>query len=108
MGVCCMNDIQSRKWQITINNPFDKGFTHDNIKSILQKFKGCIYWCMSDEIGNETGTYHTHIFICCSGAVRFSTVKNRFPGAHLEVCKGTASENRDYANQKDKLVKHHT
>lgn len=91
-----MGDIQSRKWQVTINNPIDRGFTHDGIKSILQKFKGCVYWCMSDEIGKETGTYHTHIFICCSGAVRFSTMKKRFPGAHLEVCKGTASENRDY------------
>lgn len=91
-----MNDIQSRKWQITINNPEEKGYSHDFIKKILEKFKGCVYWCMSDEIGKETGTYHTHIFICCSGAVRFSTMKKRFQGAHLELCKGTAAENRDY------------
>lgn len=91
-----MNDIQSRKWQVTINNPIEKGWSHDSIKKVIEKFKGCVYWCMSDEIGNDTGTYHTHIFICCSGAVRFSTVKKRFPEAHLEVCKGTATENRDY------------
>lgn len=99
-----MGDIQSRKWQVTINNPIERGFAHDSIKSILQKFKGCVYWCMSDEIGKETGTYHTHIFICCSGAVRFSTMKKRFPGAHLEVCKGTASENRDYVFKLGKYV----
>ncbi len=91
-----MNDIQSRKWQITINNPIEKEWSHDSIKQVIEKFKGCVYWCMSDEIGNDTGTYHTHIFLCCSGAVRFSTVKKRFPQAHLEVCKGTAAENRDY------------
>ena len=91
-----MNDIQSRKWQVTVNNPIEKGLSHESIKNVIEKFKGCVYWCMSDEIGNDTGTYHTHIFICCSGAVRFSTVKKRFPQAHLEVCKGTAVENRDY------------
>lgn len=91
-----MNDIQSRKWQVTINNPQEKGYSHDFIRKILDRFKGCVYWCMSDEVGKETGTYHTHVFICCSGAVRFSTMQKRFQGAHLEVCKGTAAENRDY------------
>lgn len=91
-----MNDVQSRKWLVTINNPKEKGFAHDNLKTILQGFKGCLYWCMSDEIGHEGGTYHTHIFLVCSGAVRFSTMKKRFGGAHFDVCKGTSSENRDY------------
>ena len=54
-------DTQSRKWQITINNPLEKGFTHDRIKEILSSLK-LVYWCMADEIG-ENGTYHTHIYI---------------------------------------------
>lgn len=91
-----MGEIQSRKWLITINNPDEKGFKHDNIKEILKKYRGCLYWCMSDEIGNEGGTYHTHIFMVCSGAVRFSTMKKRFEGAHFDVCKGTSADNRDY------------
>ena len=34
-----MGEIQSRKWLITINNPNEKGFKHDNIKEILKKYK---------------------------------------------------------------------
>lgn len=28
---------QSRKWCITINNPIEKGFTHEKLNSTLQK-----------------------------------------------------------------------
>lgn len=54
-------DSRTRKWQITINNPADKGFSHDKIVEILSGMKSLIYYCVSDEIG-EAGTYHTHIF----------------------------------------------
>lgn len=90
-----MGDTQSRKWQVTINNPIDKGYTHDYIKKQLGKFKSCIYWCMSDEIGEEQ-TFHTHLYIQFSSGVRFSTIKKRFDGGHFEMAKGTAQENRDY------------
>lgn len=96
------NDVRSRKWLITINNPSEKGFNHNAIKAQLQLFKNCIYWCMSDEVGKEGGTYHTHIFICCSGAVRFSTLKKRFEGAHFDVCKGTAHDNKCYVFKEGK------
>lgn len=89
-------DTQSRKWQITINNPIDKGFTHDAIMETLKGVRSCIYYCMSDEIGTEGQTYHTHVFIACSSAVRFSTLLNKFSGAHFECAKGTCSQNRDY------------
>lgn len=97
-----MNDVRSRKWLITINNPIEKGIDHNYIKAQLQLFKNCIYWCMSDEVGKEACTYHTHIFICCSGAVRFSTLKKRFEGAHFDVSKGTASDNMNYVFKQGK------
>ena len=28
-------DSQSRKWQITVNNPVEKGYTHERIREIL-------------------------------------------------------------------------
>lgn len=62
-------DTQSRKWQITINNPAEKGYTHDFIKTALADMRSLIYWCMSDEIG-ENGTYH--IYICRVAAVQNS------------------------------------
>lgn len=89
-------DSRSRKWQITINNPLDKGYTHEKIVFILSDFKSATYCCLSDEIGGDTKTFHTHIFIYFNSAVRFSTLLNKFPGGHFEMCKGTCAENRDY------------
>lgn len=89
-------DSQSRKWQITINNPLDKDFTHDKIKEELNKIKSCVYYCLSDEIGAKEKTHHTHLYIACSSAVRFNTIKNRFPYAHIEMARGTSEQNRDY------------
>ncbi len=97
-------DSSSRKWQITINNPHEKGYAHDKLKEILSQFKNLIYWCMSDEVG-ENGTYHTHLYLSCSGAVRFSTMKNRFEGAHFEMANGTSKQNRDYVFKEGKWEK---
>lgn len=102
-------DSQSRKWQITINNPLDKDFNHERIKEELQKIKSCTYYCLSDEIGIKEKTHHTHIYIACSSSVRFSTIKNRFPQAHIEMARGTSEQNRDYVfkigkYEKDKSV----
>ncbi len=87
---------QSRKWQLTINNPADKGLDHERIKLALGQFKGLVYWALSDEVGLDTKTPHTHIFFCLKSPAMFSTVKNRFPDAHIEAARGSISENRDY------------
>lgn len=89
-------DKQSRKWQLTINNPQQWDLTHEVIKDILSQIKPIVYYCMSDEIGLKDGTHHTHLFIACSSPMRFSTLKNKFPKAHIEFAKGTSSQNRDY------------
>ena len=94
-------DTLCRKWQITVNNPVEKNYTHDTIKFKLKEFKSCIYWCMSDEIG-ENGTYHTHIYMHCKSVVRFSSVKKRFPEAHIEMAKGTAQQNYEYVTKTGK------
>lgn len=96
-----MNDTQrSRKWQLTFANPAKYGYTHDFIKERLNEFKSIQFWCMSDEIGKNgedpDGFEHTHLFIASSQAVRFSTLQNKFPGVHLDLCRGTAEQNRDY------------
>lgn len=98
-----MGESRARKWQITINNPADYGFGHDAIKDCVSKLKSVVYWCMADEIG-ASGTYHTHIFLAASNAVRFSTLKNLFKEAHFEVCRGTSQENRDYIRKEGKYL----
>ena len=93
---------QSRKWLLTINNPLDHGLSHDRIKDILSTYKNLVYWCMSDEIGDNK-TYHTHLFICRkTSPIPFKQVKKDFPSAHIDPCKGTAQENRDYIRKEGK------
>ena len=91
---------QSRKWQLTINNPQDHGMTHDVIIDRAQKFNPD-YVCLADEIG-ESGTYHTHVYLYSSSPMRFGTIKKRFPTAHIEKAIGTSQENRDYIRKEGK------
>lgn len=95
------DDKKSRKWQITINNPLKYDYSHENIKGQLTNFKSLIYWCMSDEIG-ENGTPHTHLYLAFSSGVRFITVKNNFASAHIEPANGTSQQNKDYIYKEGK------
>lgn len=94
-------DTQSRKWQLTINNPEEHNFDHDTIKKKLEKFKNLIYSCFCDEIG-ENGTFHTHIYLQFSSSIRFSTLKKSFDVAHIEPANGTAQQNKDYIKKEGK------
>jgi len=90
-------DTASRKWQLTFNNPQEHGWTHEKIREVLRTFKTLCYWCMADEIGAGEHTPHTHLFINLTPSnCRFSTLKSKFPGAHIEKALGTSRENRDY------------
>lgn len=94
------NNIQSRRWQLVINNPQNYGLNHDAIVKILMLFS-VVYFCLSDEIG-KNGTYHTHIFVIFKSPVRFGTIKERFLNAHIEKALGSATENRDYITKTGK------
>ena len=95
-----INNTQSRKWQLTINNPADCGLDQQRIVDLLQRFRPT-YFCMADEIAS-TGTYHTHAYLFSHSPIRFSTIKNRFPTAHIEKASGTSKENRDYIRKEGK------
>ena len=97
-----MTDTQSRKYQITINNPEEKGLTHDEIKKRLLSLKSAVYLCMADEIGGKEKTYHTHVFVVYQNPKLFSTIKNRLPEAHIESARSSASINRDYVFKQGK------
>lgn len=93
-------DRQSYKYLLTINNPVDKGYTHDAIKHILvENFKTVDYFCMADEQGS---THHTHIFAFFTSRVRFSTIKKHFPEAHIDIVKGLSSDNIQYVSKTGK------
>lgn len=88
-----VKDSQHLKYHLVLNNPIEKGYTHDHIKEICYDMKSLVYACMSDEQGE---TYHTHLFLAFSSSTRFSTMKRRFPEAHIEPALGTSQSNRDY------------
>jgi len=94
------NNTQSRKWLLTINNPQACDLNQEKIVDILHLFHPT-YFCMADEIAT-TGTYHTHIFLYSTSPIRFSTVKNRFPTAHIDKPMGTAMDNRNYIRKEGK------
>lgn len=100
-----------RKYQLTINNPEEHGMTHDVIRTTLGKFSGLEYWCMADEIGNDTGTLHTHVYLAARNGIEFHTIQQRFYGAHIESAKGSHRQNRDYILKEGKWAnddKHET
>lgn len=89
-------NIQGRKWQLTINNPLSHNLYPEAIKQKLFVFNSLSYFCFAYEIGLETGTEHVHIYFVSDVPIRFSTIKKRFPAAHIERTVGTSKENRDY------------
>lgn len=94
----------SRKWLLTINNPVEKGYTHDKLQELMKQFTNVTFYCMSDEIGLETKTYHTHLFMYSPNGIRFRTVQSRIPKCHIDYCKGTAQQNRDYVFKEGKYA----
>ncbi len=97
-----MGESQSRKWLLTINNPEEHGFTHNVIKAVLSTIPSIEYWCMCDEVGTEEETPHTHLFLKFPSGYRFSTLKKKFPPAHIDYCRGTCLDNRSYIRKEGK------
>ena len=90
--------IQRFAYQLTINNPVDHGFSHEEIKSkLINDFTTLKYFCMTDEKGTCD---HTHIYVVFTSRVRLSKVKKSFPCAHIEVAHGTAQQNVDYITKR--------
>lgn len=102
-------DSQSNKYQLTINNPIEKGYTHEKIfETLRNNFETLHYCCMADERGS---TFHTHIFVAFDSRVRFSMVQKHFPEVHIESCKGTITDNITYVKKSGKWqddIKHGT
>ena len=75
--------------------------SHEAIKEQLATLSSVTYYCLCDEIG-EQGTPHTHIYIASKNPVMFTTLKKRFPSAHIEAARGSHQENLDYIQKQGK------
>lgn len=102
--IAIATDKQSRRFQLTINNPVPD-FTHAKIKEILAtKFKSFSYAAMVDEIGIQEQTPHTHIYVSFTNGVRFSTIKKYFSTAHIESARGSVKQNLEYLQKTGKWL----
>lgn len=91
---------KSRKWLITINNPKNK---FEEIKEIIIKKWGNIkYFCYCKELGLKEKTEHYHIFLWFDNPIMGSSVLKTFEGCHLDLCNGSAQDNRDYVYKEGK------
>jgi len=103
-----IENVRSRKWQLTFNNPIEHDFDHNTIRDKLHQLKSLVYFCMCDEEGDECETLHTHLFIALSNACTASRLNNLFPGVHRELVNGTSPENRAYVlKEGDRFNKDH-
>lgn len=96
------DNSQSRKYQLTINSPSEHGIESQSIRDLIEKTLTVDYYCMCIEIGNKTEREHMHIFIYSKSPIRFGTLKNRFPIAHIEKAYGSVKKNRDYIAKQGK------
>ncbi len=97
---------QARAWLITINNPKEHGWgDREKLIEQLMLFNPD-YFCLADEIGGETRTYHTHVYLHAGSPMRFGTLKKRFPTAHLDKAYGSPAQNRDYIRKEGAWAGH--
>ena len=91
------------KFLLTENNPFIQERKMDKEKyiNVIKLNLDPEYVCYSEEIGEE-GTFHIHVYVKTIRSVRFTTLKKLFPYAHIDACKGTSKEVRDYVFKEDK------
>lgn len=94
-------DRQQKSFFLTLNNPAEHGYSHDNIIDIVHaKFKSVVYWCMCDEKGD---CYHTHVYILLSKKKRWSSVQRAFNHGHIEEkTQGSPQECRAYIRKEGK------
>lgn len=98
-SIIASKNVQRYAFQLTINNPQDYGFNHKEIKKrLIENFSTLKYFCMADEI-SESGTPHTHIYVCFGSRVRWSTIKKHFSSAHIEIAHGTILQNLEYVKK---------
>lgn len=98
MGDKMANIKESRAWLLTFNNPEEHAISLDILQEILENPKSAKtrYWCMSEEIGLNEHTPHIHLYVHFQNPVAFTTIKNKFPSAHIDAPMGTPEQNRDY------------
>ncbi len=74
---------RARIWCFTINNPDEKDESHLSQEKFLRGIKS-LTWQIEE---GEKNTPHIQGVVQFKNQMTFDTMKKKFPGAHIEVCK---------------------
>jgi hypothetical protein len=92
-----MSSSKNRSWMLTIpveGNPQEE---------VEEKLKNYIY-IGQQEKGRQTGYLHWQVYIENKTMIKFSTLKNKFPTAHLEVRHNSREACYEYCTKSDTAV----
>jgi hypothetical protein len=92
-----MDEIRSRAWCLTISN------YEENDVETIKTLKGMVYCIVGRETAPTTGTIHLQIYLHYKNDRKFSTLKKKFPRAHILAAKGTAEQNKVYCSKEHVL-----
>lgn len=93
---------RARAWCFTINN-VEPDTTEEEIRNTLPSTDG-VFWNCQVERAPKTGHIHIQGYIHWSNAKSFKAMVKLFPGAHLEIARGTAIENVEYTSKEETRV----
>lgn len=84
---------RGRRWCLTINN-----YSDTKTQEILEYFESHNYKYIIGYEGEEK-TKHLQIYFESKNPIKFKTIKNKFPRAHIEKAKGNRKQNIKYCSK---------
>lgn len=98
-----MSDSLNRGYLLTI--PYiDKNNKKTTAKEIYFNLKNFDFFVFQIEKGNETNYKHYQIYVEHDNKIRFSSLKSKFPTAHIEKREGTKKQAYEYCTKKDTRI----
>lgn len=94
------NGKRSRGFQFTWNQNNKDGEQFAGIPQLSDFGEHARYLCHGHEVGGN-GNFHLQGYVAFDTPVALSTVVSCIPGAHVEVAKGNAIQNRVYCSKDD-------
>lgn len=89
-----MDPGKYRRYQVTENTVTENTMTV--INALGDNARGVEYMCYCTEQAPTTGHVHMHIYVRLRNAWTPSVLKELFPTAHIEVCRGSEAQNVEY------------
>lgn len=98
-----MKSIRGRSWSITVNNWTAKEWYTLTHHKYIEAWKDIQlksdYVIIGYEKGEKCGTRHLQVYLYVKNKISLSTIKEKLPRAHIELCKGSHAQNVAYCTK---------